>query len=181
MLRLDIVLEEETFDEKEALFLPAKTFPLELEHSLVSLSKWESREEKPFLGKEKKTDQETLAYVKDMAVEPNVPHQVFEAFTNSDLLAVNNYISAKMTATWIREVGPQRHTNEVITAELIYYWMIAMQIPFECQHWHLNRLLTLIRVCNEKNKPSKKMDRKSAQQQQRQLNAQRRARLGTRG
>jgi hypothetical protein len=182
MLILKVPMGEEYYDEDKKEFFVPDEFTLELEHSLASLSKWESREEKAFLGKDEKTAAQTLAYIKDMVLTPDVPDKVFENLTPANITAVNDYIGAKMTATWIHEVGGKRTvSSEVITAELIYYWMVAHQIPFECQHWHLNRLITLIRVCNEKNKPQKKMPRQTALQRQRELNAQRRARHGTRG
>lgn len=181
MLTLKVPMGEEFYDEKNKQFVFPDEFTLELEHSLASLSKWESREEKPFLAKDDKTNQQTLDYLRDMVLTPNVPEEVFKRFTPGNLSDVNDYINAKMTATWFNEFGGRRGSPEVITAELIYYWMVAHQIPFECQHWHLNRLITLIRVCNEKNKPQKKMPRQTAIQRQRELNAQRRAQHGTRG
>jgi hypothetical protein len=183
VLTLIVPLSEELYDEEKEEFVEPVTFTLELEHSLASLSKWESREEKPFLGKDEKTNEQTLAYIRDMVLTPDVPEEVFEKFSPENLTAVNDYISAKMTATWFRELEPTRRGNssEVITAELIYYWMVSLQIPFEAQYWHLNRLITLVRVCNEKNKPAKKVNRQTAAQRQRELNAQRRAQFGTRG
>ena len=181
MLIIEVPMTKELYDEKTQTFIPPELFTLELEHSLVSVSKWEAREEKPFLGKEEKTTEQTLAYIRDMVLTPDVPEEVFKNFTEDNMSAVNDHISAKMTATWFRDLEPRRPNTEIITAELIYYWMVSLQIPFEAQHWHLNRLITLVRVINEKNKPSKKMSRKSAAQQQREINAQRRARYGTRG
>lgn len=181
MLIIQVPMSQELYDEKTQTFIPPEAFTLELEHSLASVSKWESREEKPFLGKEEKSTEETFAYIRDMVVTPNVPEEVFRNFTEDNMIAINDYIGAKMTATWFRDLEPRRPNTEIITAELIYYWLVSLQIPFECQHWHLNRLITLVRVINEKNKPSKKMSRKSAAQQQRELNAQRRAQYGTRG
>jgi hypothetical protein len=181
MLILNVPIGEEYYDEEKKEFFVKDTFRLELEHSLASLSKWESREEKPFLGKDEKTTDQVLAYIKDMIVTPNVPDDVLEHLSSSNVSDVNEYINAKMTATWFNELGQRKTSPEIVTAELVYYWMVAHQIPFECQHWHLNRLITLIRVCNEKNKPQKKMPRQTAIQRQRELNAARRAQYGTRG
>jgi hypothetical protein len=180
MLRLEVNLEE-LFDSGSKEF-SYRTFVLELEHSLVSLSKWESKFERAFLGKQEKTDEETLWYIRAMVITPEVPEEVFEKMTQEHYSAINTHINAKMTATVIRELPGPKTQQEVITAELIYYWMVAMTIPFDpCQDWHLNRLLTLIRVCNVKSQPPRKMSHREVAKQQRELNAQRRQALGTRG
>lgn len=179
MLNLTILLSE-SFDEANSKFIQ-HTVDLELEHSLVSLSKWESEFEKPFLTSKDKTSEEVLAYVRAMCVTPNVPPEVFLKLSQENVDAINTYVNAKMTATWFSENTNQRPGRETITSELIYYWMSALQVPFECQTWHLNRLLTLIRVCNVKNAPQKKMSKREAMQQQRSLNAQRRAQQGSSG
>jgi len=171
----------EMFDEQEQEFVSRGDVTLDLEHSLVSVSKWESMYEKPFLGGAEKTTEEIFEYIKQMTLTPNVSEEVFYKLSEENIQAVNKYIEAKMTATWFSEAPGAPRTRDVITAELIYYWMITFQIPFECENWHLNRLFTLIRVCNIKQAKPKKMSRSEMAARNRELNAQRRQQLGTKG
>lgn len=180
MLQIKIPISPEGWDEKKRQFVEPKVQVLRLEHSLVSLSKWESKWCKPFFSKEEKTYEETIDYIKCMTLTQNVDPEVYEYLTEENFRQVNAYIEAPMTATTFSDnrAGGKRET---ITAELIYYWMIALNIPFECQKWHINRLITLIRVCNVKNTPPKKRNKNDIAREQARLNAQRRAKLNTKG
>lgn len=182
MLRIIVPLSEE-YDEKTSEFAAVESVTLDLEHSLVSLSKWESKHEVPFLGPKPLSHEDILDYIGMMILGDPSPKEIeaVTRFSALELNEVNEYINAKMTATWFNERDAPRPRREIITAELIYYWMISLNIPFECQHWHLNRLLTLIRVCNLKNSPAKKMPRADVAAQQRELNALRRQQFGTTG
>ncbi len=171
----------EHYDEETSEFVTIGDVDLELEHSLVSLSKWESIHEKPFLGKDEKSHEEVLSYVKAMIMTPDFPPEVLSKLSQDNLKEINNHIDSKMTATWFSDNPNSPKSREVITAELIYYWMIGFNIPFECEAWHLNKLFTLIKVCNLKTSKPKPMSRGETVARNRELNAQRRAQLGTRG
>ena len=172
----------ELWDEKNERFIYTKEQTLRLEHSLVSLSKWESKWHKPFLGKTEKTIEETLDYVRCMTLTQNVAPDVYTRLSNENILQVNEYISDPMTATWFAEDKNARPNREIVTAELIYHWMIELQIPIEeCQKWHLNRLLTLIRVRNIKSQPPKKMSKRDIMARNAALNAARRKKFNSTG
>jgi hypothetical protein len=170
----------EMFDETHQEFITHGDVTLELEHSLVSLSKWESIYEKPFLSESGKTTDEVLGYIKAMVLTPGVPEETFLRLSDENVKAINNYIDSKMTATWFDE-KPGARNQEIVTAELVYYWMVTFNIPFECQYWHLNRLFTLIKICNIKNQKPEEMSRSAIAARNRELNAQRRARFNTTG
>lgn len=171
----------EMFDETRQEFITHGDVDLVLEHSLVSLSKWESIYEKPFLGEGEKTTEEVIGYIKSMTLTPEVPEEIFHRLSEENVTKINEYIDAKMTATWFNDAPGAPRAREVITSEVIYYWLIAFQIPFECETWHLNRLFTLIRVCNIKQAKPEKMSRAEIAARNRELNAQRRAQWGTKG
>lgn len=172
----------ELWDESTNEFVITKEQTLQLEHSLISISKWESKWQKAFLTKQEKTHEETIDYVKCMTLNQNVDPNVYNYLTNENIRQINSYIDAPMTATYFsEEKGGRGGRSEQITSELIYYWMIALQIPFECQKWHLNRLLTLVRVCNIKNQPPKKRSRREIMSRNAALNAARRKQLNTKG
>lgn len=180
MLQITIPAVEQ-WDEQKQEFVTTKEQTLSLEHSLVSLSKWESKWCKPFLTKQEKTFEETLDYIKCMTITQNVDPEIYRYLTNENINEVNRYIEAPMTATYFSDEKNSKTSREQVTAELIYYWMIALNIPFECQKWHLNRLLTLIKVCNIKNQPPKKRSKKEIMSRNAALNAARRKQLNTKG
>ena len=174
------LLATEQYDEVNDKFFTSKEQTLCLEHSLVSISKWESKWLKPFLSKVDKTIDETIDYIRCMTITKNVDHDIFNLISNDNIKQVRDYIEAAMTATTFH--NENKTTNrEIITAEIIYYWMISMNIPFECQKWHLNRLLTLINVCGVKNQSPKKRSKKELMSRNAALNASRRESLGTKG
>jgi hypothetical protein len=177
-----VVAGEEVFDEERNMFYRRGGFELQLEHSLASLSKWESEFEKPFLTEEQKSPEEIFSYIKYMALTPKVPEGIFHQLKDDHLKVINAYLEAKRTATWFEDPpGTPPRSREIVTSEVIYYWMIAFNIPIECETWHLNRLFTLLRVCNLKNAKPDQMSRAAVAARNRTLNAQRRAQLGTKG
>lgn len=158
----------EGFDETTGQFIEIlKPTELKLEHSLVSLDKWESKYHKPFIASSKSmTDEETLYYIKCMTITQNVKDETYEHLSVQNLKEIREYIDDPMTATWITDIGKKSGKKEIITSELIYYWMIALNIPFNpCQKWHVNKLLTLIRVCNAKNEETNPNKKKKSQSQ----------------
>lgn len=180
MLEIEIP-RTEIWDNENEMFSYVDSCKLVLEHSLISISKWESKWNKPFLTRDEKTPEEMIDYVKCMIVNHADP-VVCNCLTTDNYKQINDYIAAPMTATTFRENGSAPRSNrEIMTAEVIYFYMISFGIPFECEKWHINRLLTLIRVCSIKNAPSKKMSKSAAAKQQRALNAQRRAKAHSKG
>lgn len=175
------VPESEQWDAVNNEFISIKETTLQLEHSLISISKWEAKWQKPFLSNETKSVDQIMDYIQCMTVNTNVDPMVYKCITNENLEEVNKYIGSPMTATWFHEDPNAKKSREIITSELIYYWMIALNIPFECQKWHLNRLLTLIRVCNIKNQPPKKQSRNEILSRNAALNEARRKQLNTKG
>ena len=171
----------ELFDETKQEFINIPEQTLKLEHSLVSLSKWESKWCKPFLSKTDKNYEETIDYIKCMTLTQNVDPMVYGLIDRDNMAKITKYIEAPMTATTFSNDKKSKTNRGIITAELIYYWMISLQIPFECQKWHLNRLLTLIRVCSIKNEPPKEVSTKDVMRRNAALNAARRKQLNTKG
>lgn len=172
----------ELFDEGKQEFISYKKAQvLQLEHSLISISKWEQKWHKAFLSKNDKTYEETIYYIQCMTLTQNVDPISYYFISDDDMNRINEYISDSMTATFFMEDKKPARSSDVVTSELIYYWMIALGIPFECQKWHLNRLLTLIKVCQIKNAPPKKRSERDIMAQNAALNAARRKRLNTKG
>jgi|SRR6478609_10511077 len=180
MLKL-MLQEEEYYNEETETFETVETVEIELEHSLISLSKWESKFKRPFLSPDPKTSDEILYYIESMIISPIHPSNTFELLTQKTIDKINEYIESSESATTFGKMPDRKGRGEVITAELIYYWMVAFNIPFECEYWHLNRLFALIRICNIKNSPQKKMSRNEISQRNRELNAVRKAQYNTNG
>lgn len=181
MLELKIPITPEMWDEVKEEFIPPVIQTLQLEHSLVSLKAWESKWCKPFLSKEDKTAEETLDYIKHMTITPNVDPDIYNFLTEENVTQINDYIMAPMTATTFRKEPNSGSSKEIVTAELMYYWMFSFGIPMECENWHLNSLLTLIRVFNVKNTPHKKKSVQERLSDNARINAERRKLYNSKG
>lgn len=172
----------EYYDEKEGRFKVRKGRKLLLEHSLISIVRWESKWKTPFISNKDKTQEQSSDYIRCMCT--NLPEDLtlFKTLTKKEIAVVDAYINDSMTATTISRKGPKRPSREIVTSEIIYWWMIQYNIPFDpCEKWHLNRLMTLIEVCGAKGGPQQKMGVKEQMAQQRMINATRRARLNSKG
>lgn len=182
MLKIVVPGGQERWDERNERFLHSgtKDTVLRLEHSLISISKWESKYHIPFIDSTK-TDEQVLDYVRCMCLNGDVDDSVFDWLTPKNIREINDYIADPMTATVIDDKNSRKKTAEKVTSELIYYWMIAYNVPVEFEKWHINRLIMLIRVCAAKNEDPKKMSKRDIMAQNRAINAARRARLHTKG
>lgn len=181
MLHIDIP-SVEVYDEVNNEFKIRKGASIAMEHSLLSLSKWESKWHKPFLTDYEKSFEETIDYYRCMTITQNVDPNVYYNINGSISRRIEAYMSDSMTATTFNNLPPNGSNSDgFITAEIIYYWMISLGIPFECQKWHLNRLMTLIRVVSAKNAPAKKIPKEELLERQRRLNAERKAKFKTSG
>lgn len=181
MLTIKVTTCPEGWDEEKEEFVPPKEQTLQLEHSLVSLSKWEAKWKKPFLSNKDKTYEEVVDYIKFMTLTKNVDPTVYDYLDKRNVDAIVNYINDPMTATTFSNRGSKKANRQIITSEVIYCWMAYYGIPFECQKWHLRRLLTLIQVCNEESSPPRKMSRNEILRRNAELNSARRKKLNTRG
>lgn len=181
MLKL-LVKGVELFDQDRSEFITSEDIEVEFEHSLASLSKWEEKHKVPLMDKGEKTPEQMLDYFRCMTLTSDVPTDVYSRLSVAQIHALNEYIGASVTATTVFEGPGKKKTNtEKITAELIYYWMVSFQIPFECQHWHLDKLLTLIKVCNVKNNAGKEVSKEDRMAWMKEQNALRQAQSGTNG
>lgn len=180
MLQLTIE-RPEMWDEINEQFIKPKTYKLQLEHSLVSLSKWESKWCKSFIHTENKTNEEMLDYIRCMTLTQNVKPEVYNYISQKNINEIVEYINAPMTATTVSDIGGNKKSRERVTSELIYFWMISYNIPFECQKWHLNRLIMLIRVCSAKNAPPKKTSKRELTSRYAEMNARNRAKFNSKG
>lgn len=174
--------EKDIWDDKIQEFVHLKEFKgctLNLEHSLISISKWEAKWHVPFITSEK-SEEQVLHYIKCMTIDKNIPDEAYECLTLENIQDISEYINDPMTATIVNNVDSKKG-HEIVTSELIYYWMVALNIPFECEKWHLNRLLRLVEVCNAKNTPAKKMGKNEIIARNKALNAARRAKYNSKG
>jgi hypothetical protein len=179
---LELVVEgKEYYDEDKEEFVYPESFTLKLEHSLLSLSKWEQKYEKPFIDKVDKTPEEVVDYIEMMILNEDYPPDILNRLTDEHAQQIMAYTDAKMTATTFRESVQGRNSGEYITNELIYYWIFALEMPIEVESWHLNRLFTQIKVMNTKQQKPKRMSPTNAAAERRRLNAQRKAELNSAG
>lgn len=181
MLQIKVPMTPEGWDEAKQEFVDPEYYVLELEHSLVSLSKWESKWCKSFLTKRQMTTEENLDYIKCMTLTENVPEEVYMRMTDGNIDEITKYIDAPMTATRVPQQAGKGGSRDTVTSELIYYWMISLQIPVQFETWHLNRLMALIQVCNFKNNPPKKMSQREIMSRNHALNAARKKQFNTKG
>ena len=158
-----------------------RDYDLSLEHSLISISQWESKWHIPFISKEAHTEEQTMHYIKCMTINKNVPDEVYDHITLDDIKKISEYIHDPMTATTINHFEDEKRSRQIVTSEVIYGWMVALQIPWEAQKWHLNRLIKLIEVCNANNTPPKKLSKNEVIRRNRELNAARRAKYNSKG
>lgn len=176
MLEIEVVTEE-SFDETTEKFVKSETVRLRLEHSLVSLSKWEGIHEKPFLSNQKRTDEETISYIKAMIIDREPSPEVFYKLLADHMDEIMKYVAAKATGTFLPEQPNSSGRRETITSEKIYYWMSKLNIDMSCQHWHLNKLFAHLRLHALLDGPKQKM----TMEQRRALNAQRKREWNTTG
>jgi len=163
---------DEFFDKETQTFSYGEETVLALEHSLAAISKWEQIWEKPFIVLDPKTPEEQLSYMQCMLTTPDVAPEVLYKLTKENIEEINEYINAKMTATWFRD-RPKKNSTETITAELVYYWMFTLNIPLECEHWHLQKLFTTIKIFDAKNAPEEKRSFSEMAAERRALNEKR--------
>ena len=181
MLQIKVPLTPEEWDDENEVFIEPIYQTLQLEHSLVSISKWESKWCKPFLGQQEKTDEEVMDYIKCMTITQNVRPEVYDYLTDENIKQINDYIEAPMTATTFSKRETKKFSREIITNEIIYEWMIALGIPFKCEKWHINRLITLIKVRSIKSQPARKRKGRETADYYAALNASRRQKYNTKG
>lgn len=172
--------ERELYDETTSRFIELKARTVTLEHSLLSISKWESKWHKPFFSNTKKSREEMIDYIRCMTISGSADPMQYYGLTKRNYKEIMDYIQDPMTATTIKDQD-RKKSREIITSELIYYWMTALSIPFSCEKWHINRLLMLIEVASIKSQPPKNMSKGAVMRQNHALNAARRAKHGIRG
>ena len=181
MLEIVVPASEGWDEQKEQFVQILKEQTIVLEHSLVSISKWESKWRKPFFSKKLKSDEEMLDYIRCMTITQNVKPEVYRCLSTDNLARINDYMDSPMTATWFNDEAGGGNNKAQMTSELMYYNMIAYGIPFECQKWHINRLITLMRICDIKNRKPEKSNTGDILRQNAALNAKNRKKYKSNG
>lgn len=182
MLILQIDRPREIYNDVTEEFVTVRPCTIKMEHSLLAIARWEEHYHIPYLTKEQKTGEQIVYYLQSMVLNPEeADFNAFYALTKEEMERIQTYISDVHTATTVTHRGKKGNSGEQITSELIYYWMSASQIPYECETWNINRLLKLIEVASVKNGPQDKMSKRAVLEQQHALNQARRAKLGSKG
>lgn len=181
MLAINVAITPELWDDEKEEFIPPKEETVLLEHSLLSVSKWETRWHKAFLTNKEKSFEESLDYIRCMIISENSVPDICMYLTDKNIKEIYEYMEEPMTAVYFREFSSGKRCRDTVTADLIYYWLLTLNIPFECESWHLNKLFALIRVCGIKNSPDKKRNKKEIMRHNIQLNEKRKKELDTTG
>ena len=179
------VPKSEVYDEENDIFYEIKNeVTLVMEHNLIAISRWESKFHKPYLTKDTKTNEEILYYLECMTITKGVESYVYRCIPKSELLRITEYINDPMTGTTVREspYAKKQGKEEIQSAELLYYYMFKLGIPKECENWHLNRLMTLMKVYGAKDeKPDGKASRSELIARNRAINARNRSKYHSKG
>lgn len=157
-----------------------KVVRLQFEHSLRSLSKWESKNKIAFLAGREKTPAQMVDYYRCMLLSPEDPDLVY-LLDPSQMEELTNYINENQTASSVPNEGPTQYNPETTTSELVYFWMTALKINWEAQDWHFSRLMMLVQITSYKQQPPKKRNPREVLSDMRRENERRKKLFNTSG